>query len=199
MWSFSKNKIKFIDGSIKALKKDEPLYDAWERSNMMVLPWIIKTLSQQIAESVVCVENARDLWEELKEKFSKGDYFKISYMLQEIHSIHQGDRNITIFYRLKEWWQELESLRPIPHCSCDILCKRDMSRNSIKYKEIEYVICFLKRLNDTYNHVHAQILLMEPLLTINRAFPLIIQQERHNNGNLGYNSESKVVVNVVEK
>jgi len=41
----SKNKLKFIDGGIKKPQKNDSLYDAWERCNMMVLSWIIKTLS----------------------------------------------------------------------------------------------------------------------------------------------------------
>jgi len=121
-------------------------------------------------------------------------------LLQEIHSIRQGDRNISQFFtNLKILWEELESLRLIPHCSCDIQCKCDLSRNSLKYREIEYVIFFLKGLNDTYNHVRTQILLIEPIPSINRAFSLTIQQERQNNGNLRYKNESKAVVNVVEK
>ncbi|BAT78701.1 hypothetical protein VIGAN_02141900, partial [Vigna angularis var. angularis] len=73
----SKNKVKFIDGSIKKPQKDDTLYDAWERCNMMILSWITKTLSPQIAESVIYVEEAKELWDELKERFSKGDHFKI--------------------------------------------------------------------------------------------------------------------------
>ncbi|XP_017441022.1 uncharacterized protein LOC108346453 [Vigna angularis] len=85
----SKNKVKFIDGSIKKPQKNDILYDAWERCNMMILSWITKTLSPQIAESVIYVEEAKELWDELKERFSKGDHFKISDLLQDIHSIRQ--------------------------------------------------------------------------------------------------------------
>jgi len=53
----------------------------------MVLSWITRTLTPQIAESFVYIDDAKILWEDLKERFSKGDYFKISYLLQEIHSI----------------------------------------------------------------------------------------------------------------
>jgi len=77
----SKNKLKFIDGGIKKPQMNDSLYDAWKRCNMMVLSWIIKTLSPQIAKSVIYVEEAKELWEELKERFSKGDYFIISYLL----------------------------------------------------------------------------------------------------------------------
>ncbi|XP_017423625.1 uncharacterized protein LOC108332834 [Vigna angularis] len=43
---------------------------------------------------------------------------------------------------------------------------------------MEHVICFLKGLNDSYNTVRTQILLMDPLSNINRVFSLIMQQER---------------------
>ncbi|KOM48639.1 hypothetical protein LR48_Vigan07g234300 [Vigna angularis] len=117
----SKNKIKFIDGSIKKPQRTDLLFDAWERYDMMVLSWIIKTLSPQIVESVIYVNNAKDLWEELKERFSIGDYFKISYLLQDIHSIKQGERNVSQYFtNLKILWEELESLRHIPCCTCQV-------------------------------------------------------------------------------
>jgi len=68
----SKSKIKFVDGSINVPKREDPMYDAWERCKMMVLSWITKTLSPHIAKSLIYVENAKNLWEELKERFSKG-------------------------------------------------------------------------------------------------------------------------------
>ncbi|XP_014522703.1 uncharacterized protein LOC106779158 [Vigna radiata var. radiata] len=182
----SKNKIKFVDGSIKKPPRSEALFDAWERCNMMVLSWIIKTLSPQIAESVIYVEEAKELWDELKERFSKGDYFKISDLLQDIHSIRQGERGVNQFFTdLKILWEELESLRPIPTCICKTPCSCELSKISIKYREMEHVICFLKGLNDTYNTVRTQILLMEPLPNINKVFLLIMQQERQERQDLG--------------
>ncbi|XP_014511640.1 uncharacterized protein LOC106770339 [Vigna radiata var. radiata] len=139
----SKNKLKFIDGGIKTPQRDDPLFDSWERCKLMVLSWIIKTLSPQIGESVIYVEDAKELWEELKERFSKGDYFKISDLLQEIHSIKQGERT----------------------------CENT-------------------------------VFLMEPLPNINRVFSLIIQQERqerHDSGFNNQNTEIKVLANTTDK
>ncbi|XP_022631992.1 uncharacterized protein LOC111240719 [Vigna radiata var. radiata] len=143
----SKNKLKFIDGGIKRPKRDDPLFDSWERCNMMVLSWIIKTLSQQIGECVIYVEDAKELWEELKER-------------------------------------------------CDL------SKIFHKYREIEHVVCFLRGLNDSYNSVRTQILLMEPLPSINRVFSLIIQQERqerHDSRFNNQNTEIKVLANTTDK
>ncbi|XP_014492876.1 uncharacterized protein LOC106755275 [Vigna radiata var. radiata] len=183
----SKNKVKFIDGSIKKPKRDEDLFDSWERCNMMVLSWIIKTLSPQIAESVIYVEEAKELWDKLKERFSKGDYFKISDLLQDIHSIKQGERSVNQFFTdLKILWEELETLRPIPNCTCKVSCNCELSKIFHKYREVEHVICFLKGLNETYHTVRTQILLMEPLPNINCAFSLIIQQERQERSDISH-------------
>jgi len=40
----SKNKIKFINGEIQEPVKTDPLHDAWERCNMMVISWITRSL-----------------------------------------------------------------------------------------------------------------------------------------------------------
>ncbi|XP_017437945.1 uncharacterized protein LOC108343994 [Vigna angularis] len=198
----SKNKLKFIDGGIKKPHKDEPLFDSWERNNMMGLSWIIKTLSSQIVESVIYVEDAQELWEELKERFSKGDHFKFSYLLQEIHYIRQGERSVSQYFTdMKIPWEELEFLIPITCCSCKVPCSCNLSKVSHKYKEMEHVICFLKGLNESYNTVRTQILLMEPLPSINHVFSLIMQQERqgkHEFGPINQN-EIKVLANTTER
>ncbi|XP_014499195.1 uncharacterized protein LOC106760245 [Vigna radiata var. radiata] len=158
----SKNKIKFIDGSIKKPQRSEALFDAWERCNMMMLSWIVKTLSPHIAESVIYVEEAKELWDELRERFSKGPY---------------------------------------PVVPVTSLCNYELSKISLKYREIEHIICFLKGLNDTYNTV----LLMEPLPNINRVFSLIMQQERQERSNTGtvtqnqFVETTRILANVTDK
>jgi len=62
---FSKNKHKFVDKSIPVPQSGLFLHDVWERCNMMVISWITKTVNTQIAQSIVYIENARELWEDL--------------------------------------------------------------------------------------------------------------------------------------
>jgi len=196
----SKNKLKFVDGNIKTPARDDPLYETWERANVMVLSWIVRTLSPQIAESVIYIESARDLWKDLKERFTKGDYFRISDLLQEIHSAKQGERNITQFFTdIKTIWEELEFLRPVPNCVCGKSCDCNISKIFIKQREVEYVICFLKGLNDSYNTMKTQILLLDPLPNINKVYSLIMQQERQNNGSTNLGTEGKTLFNASER
>jgi len=162
----SKNKMKFVDGSTDVPQPDDHTFEAWERCNVMILSWITRTLSPQIAESTIYIDIAKQLWDDLKERFRKGDHFRISDLLQEVHSIKQGERSVTqVFTDIKTLWEELESFRPLSKCNC----------GSQQYRDSEYVICFLKGLGEIYSTVKTQILLMEPLPNINKVFSLVIQ------------------------
>ena len=63
------------------------------------------------------------------------------------------------------------------------------------YKEKEYAIHFLRGLNETYNGVHSQILLMEPVPDINKVLSQLLQKERQWNPQI---IEHKTLGNVIE-
>jgi len=56
----------------------------------------------------------------------------------------------------------MEALRPTPNCVCEVRCSCNMIKN-VNHKDSKHVICFLKGLNETYNIIKTQTLLMEPL------------------------------------
>lgn len=73
---------------------------------------------------------------------------------------------------------ELENYRPISHYKCLIPCScggNDFIR--VYYKQ-DYVIRFLKGLNEHFSHYKSQIMTMNPLPRINHTYSSIIQQER---------------------
>jgi len=178
-----KNKVKFINGDITKPTKNEPIFDAWERCNMMVISWITNTLTPQIGPSIDYIDNAQELWEDLRQRFSKGENFRIFDLLQEVNSIKQGERSITDYYTdLKVLWEELEFLRPVPSCTCNIKCSCHVNKIDTDYRELEYVMCFLKGLGELYTNVRTQILLMEPLPNINKVFSIILHHERQLSG-----------------
>ena len=45
----------------------------------------MRTFTPYIAESVMYINYAKELWGELRERFSQGDYFQIFDLLQAIH------------------------------------------------------------------------------------------------------------------
>jgi len=64
----------------------------------MVIACITPSISNQIAQNVIYIVNATELWEDLQERHSKGDHLCVSDILREIHSAKQGERSISEFF-----------------------------------------------------------------------------------------------------
>jgi len=93
----------------------------------------------------IYIDSTKDLWDDLKERFTKGDYFRILDLLREMHYAKQGERSITQFFtNMKIVWEELEFLRHVPNCVCGKSCECNLSKIFVKQRKIEYVICFSK-------------------------------------------------------
>lgn len=99
------------------------------------------------------------------------------------------------FTQLKTLWQELDNFRPIPSCLCEIRCTCPLVNTVKSYREDDYVIRFLRGLNEQYTAVKSQIMLMRPLPDISDAYSMLIQQERGLNGSI---DESRILANVAD-
>ncbi|XP_072060351.1 uncharacterized protein [Arachis hypogaea] len=175
----SKNKIKFVNGSISKPESTDPLFEVWERCNDYVISWITLSLSPDIAQSVMWHNVASDLWKDLKHRYFQGDVFKVAGLEKEMFTLRQGDLNMTDYFtRLKSIWEELENFRPLPDC---IHCKnRNCTCGTVMrgYRDETYIVHFLRGLNEQYATVRSQIMLMQSLPSIEQAFLLLLQQER---------------------
>jgi hypothetical protein len=78
----------------------------------------------------------------------------------------------TYFGHLKTLWDELAIYDPLPDCLC----------GKLKIIHDRYdrdcVIQFLMGLSDAYSNTRDQIMLLNPLSSLNRVFSMIQQQER---------------------
>ncbi|KAG8635269.1 hypothetical protein MANES_16G017966v8 [Manihot esculenta] len=143
----SKNKYRFVDGTLPAPPITDSMRVAWQRY--------------------------------LQERFSQGDIFRISNLQEEIYAFKQGDRTVTEYFtELKILYDELMNFRPIPVCTCTDPCACGAVAKFTTYQKNDYAIRFLKGLNDRFTHVRSQIMLIDPLPSINKVFSLVVQQER---------------------
>ncbi|XP_057720605.1 uncharacterized protein LOC130935062 [Arachis stenosperma] len=130
------------------------------------------------------INSAEELWKELKHRYSHGDVYRIAELEEELFATKQGDALVTAYYtKLKSIWEELENFRPIPNCSrcvekCN--CEVNIMRG---YKEESRTVRLLRGLNEQFSIVRSQIMLMEPLPTVDVAFASLLQQERQLNLN----------------
>jgi len=143
-----------------------------------VLSWINHSLSPEIYNSVLWFDNCFLLWKDLKHRYHQGDIFRSTLLQEELYSIKQGDLSVTTYFtKLKSVWEELDSYLPIPDCSCNPICNCGLEI-VCDYRHKEYVIRFLRGLNDQYSNVRSQVMLMKPLPNIESTFSLLTEQER---------------------
>uniref|UniRef100_A0A2C9WEK4 Retrotransposon gag domain-containing protein n=1 Tax=Manihot esculenta TaxID=3983 RepID=A0A2C9WEK4_MANES len=87
------------------------------------------------------------------------------------------------FTKLKKLWDELSVLKPLPTCECEA------SRAFIERENEENIMQFLMGLNDSYDHVKNQILIMDPLPSVNKAYSMVLQVEKQRQVNGQFNNE----------
>lgn len=68
-----KNKLGFIDGTELKNTEDDILSKQWDRCNSVVLSWILNSISEELYVGQIFSKLAQDVWEELKETYSKVD------------------------------------------------------------------------------------------------------------------------------
>ncbi len=91
----SKNKLQWVDGTFPAPAITDPTYSAWQICNIMVVSWLIHSVSQSIAQSIIWIDNAIDIWKDLKDHFAQSDSFIIVVLRQEIFAFNQEQLNVT--------------------------------------------------------------------------------------------------------
>ena len=72
----TKNNSEFVDDSIR--RPAHALHSAWKRGNNMVVLWLVHFVSLSIRQSVLWMDDAQDIWKDLKSRYSQGGLLKIS-------------------------------------------------------------------------------------------------------------------------
>ncbi|XP_075101967.1 uncharacterized protein LOC142177383 [Nicotiana tabacum] len=112
----AKDKLGFIDGTISIPDESPGLQSAWSRGNDMVISWLLNSLSNEIVESVLYSHSAKDLWNDLEDKFGKTNGAKLfqlqkelSVVVQENSSTHQDHRLLQFLIGLNDTYIRVRS------------------------------------------------------------------------------------------
>ncbi|XP_054804216.1 uncharacterized protein LOC129307314 [Prosopis cineraria] len=89
-----------------------------------------------------------------------------------LNSLTQDSMSVSSYFtRLKEIWEEYSVVALLPSCTCT---------SSIDYAKIvqqQRLFQFLMGLNSSYQSVRSQMLLMNPLPTVNQAYSMVCKEE----------------------
>ncbi|GJZ04487.1 putative retrotransposon copia-like protein, partial [Tanacetum coccineum] len=132
---FAKNKIGFVDGSIKKPESTSKDYMAWIRCDAMVKGWLTTAMEKEIRASVKYANTAA--WKDLKERFGKESAPR-AYELKQILNVTRQD-GVTVsayFTKLRRIWDEINTVLPTPRCTCNG-CKCEVGKKLVELKEKE--------------------------------------------------------------
>ena len=82
-----KNKLRFIYGSITTPNIQDLNCNAWESYNHLVQSWLINSVSDSIAQTIVLYDTTFDVWHNLHEHFSKVDRIHIATLRSSINNL----------------------------------------------------------------------------------------------------------------
>jgi len=174
----TKNKLGFINGSIHMPDDDDLNRATWGRCNHLVQSWLINSVSDSIAQTIVFCDTTLEVWLDLKERFSKIDRIRIANLRSSINNLKQGSKSVLDYFtEMKSLWEELSSHRPIPNCACVHPCRCAASRIAKIHINEDQIMQFLTGLNDQFSIVRTQVLLLDPLLSLNKVYSLVVQEE----------------------
>ncbi|XP_071739004.1 uncharacterized protein [Rutidosis leptorrhynchoides] len=114
-----KNKVGFIDGTIKKPNEDDEDYMPWMRCDEMVKGWLTTTMEKEIRSSVKYASTAHEIWRDLKERFGNKSDPRAYELKQTLSTMHQNGNTILVYHtKLRSLWDEIDSVLEIPRCSC---------------------------------------------------------------------------------
>ncbi|KAL5562609.1 hypothetical protein UlMin_032356 [Ulmus minor] len=123
-------------------------FNAWFRCNSMISSWIINAVSREIADSILYLDFANEIWGDLGDRFSQGNGPRIFQIKKQLFGLCEGTLDVnSYFMKLKILCDELKEFQPVPVCHCGGL------RIWIDHQHREYTLQFLMGLNESYAHV----------------------------------------------
>ncbi|KAL2241232.1 UNVERIFIED_CONTAM: Retrovirus-related Pol polyprotein from transposon RE1 [Sesamum indicum] len=173
-----RDKLSFIDGTCVQPREGTEEMRQWRTTDYMVLTWILNTISKEIVNAYLYTSSARALWLELEARYGESNGPLLYQIQREINSMTQGNMSVATYYtKLKQLWDEIRCLIPTTSCTCG-LCMCGSNDRNIVQTEAGHLIQFLMGLNDSFDGVRSQILVMEPLPHVDKAYSMVMRVER---------------------
>lgn len=92
----ARNKIGFVTGKYP---QPEPLpteYQPWLRCTD--ISWLLSSLDTQIAKSVLYFNTAKEVWDDLQERFGYTSGTQLYSLEQQLYELHQGSSSVSEYY-----------------------------------------------------------------------------------------------------
>ncbi|WCJ28653.1 Retrovirus-related Pol polyprotein from transposon RE1 [Euphorbia peplus] len=181
----AKRKTNFILKDEKPLNVESEEYYKWKEIDDLVFSWLLNALTKDLGSVFMYASSSKHLWDNLKERYGQSNGPLISQLRKEIISLTQGSLSLVDFFnQIKRKWDEYALIRPVITCNCG-----EASKKAQLQIDEEQLMQFLTGLHPDFNHVRDQILLTNPLPSMNQAFAMLVSIETQRNTGVEANVE----------
>ncbi|KAF7814616.1 uncharacterized protein G2W53_028585 [Senna tora] len=167
----------------------------WSDADSLVVGWITNAMTKELAEAYIFTPTAKELWKDLKEKYEDADRPQIFNLRKKMNVIEQGNDSLATYSNnLKKILDQIACLRPPPKYSC---YKCGAFKEIEEERSDDTVMTFLMGLNESYENVVSNLLMMEPFPAYNRAYSIVSRiekQKKINMSNTNTNVEASALV-----
>ena len=115
-----------------------------QNKGLHICSWLVHSVSLPIRQSVIWIDVAVDVWNDLKTRYSQGDLSRIFDLQSETSSLSQNDLSMTDYFtKLKIIWDELDNFQPnLIHvcqnkCSCSVAS--DISKRKCEDQAMQFL------------------------------------------------------------
>lgn len=174
----TKRKLGFLNGSIQRSTEDPAKADQWDACNSMVIAWLMNSVSDTIARSVLYVETAHAIWTQLERRFALSNGSRKYKLNREIYILKKSEMSINDYFtKMQMIWEELDAMEVLQSLNNVTSEMLEYLKCIEKYKEEQKLFQFLNGLDETYTAQRSHVLQMTPLPSAEAACNMMQQEE----------------------
>ncbi|XP_021734823.1 uncharacterized protein LOC110701484 [Chenopodium quinoa] len=174
----ARRKFVFLDGTISSPSSLCTQTD-WNTIHAMLISWLMNTIDPEVKGTLSKYKDAKRLWDTLKMHFATVNGPRIQQLKVSIAKCEQTKTMSVASYfgKLTALWEELNNHEPLITCACCQTCtagvEHEKRRENTRLHEFLMGLC-----TDYYTQTRTNILSQDPLSTLDRAYQLVVQDER---------------------
>ncbi|XP_074294399.1 uncharacterized protein LOC141622251 [Silene latifolia] len=173
----AKRKLGFINGTLKE-PSDSIELEEWKAVNYLIVAWIFNTIESRVRSSISYRETARELWDDIRLRFTVANDIKIYQIQCDLSECKQrpGETIMDYYGRIKKLWDDMDDFDALPVCQCSACPARLRKR-----READQARGFLMGLDSGYAGVRSQLLGTKPFPQIELVYSRLVQEEEVRN------------------
>lgn len=147
--------------------------ESWLNVNSMIVGWVRTSIEPRVYSKVTFISDAHKLWENFKQRFAVGNKVRVHQLMEQLASCrHNGQSVIDYYGRLAKKWEEMQTYKPPPPCTCAA------AQIYMKEREDEHVHQFIMGLDESrFGNVASSIIEYDELPDIGKVYAKVIREE----------------------